>query len=451
MLACLALLLGFIYAGPAAAHSPTVVIEMTSEGFVPREVTVDTETIINFVNKDTVDRWPASNVHPTHDLYPEFDPQHPIPPGDLWIFRPKRAGEFKYHDHLLPHKRGTLTVIPEESPSPSTSPAEQSSPSFLRRLLLRLNAFFERVFKTGRELLERGTPPLEAAAFAGLSETEQHAYLASLKEEQGPAAAWSYVKSAYTDTSGAALGGRAHDLAHFTGEMIFQDRGLNGLALCDATFAFGCYHGFTEAAFAESLDPLLDIARSCETVGAPGSGPWASCIHGIGHGVATFFDAVELANALATCDRLGPGALYCHDGVFMEFSFSAPPSFYSGADPLAPCTTVAEQYRPACARNQPSVLQHRLGLSREAAAAACSEAASNIAESCIDAIGFAIAQESQGDPEIIIARCREIKNPPLEARCVSAAAGELVFQNIPNWQAGSAVACDSLLPDFRTA
>src|SRR5947207_2542475 len=82
------------------AHSEIKVIEMTKEGFEPQSVTVDENQTIIFYNRDTVSRYPASNPHPTHDLYPEFDPKKPILPGDSWPFRPKKIGTWKYHDHL---------------------------------------------------------------------------------------------------------------------------------------------------------------------------------------------------------------------------------------------------------------------------------------------------------------------------------------------------------------
>ena len=451
----------------AFAHSPTVIIEMTPEGFTPREVAVDAETIINFVNKDTVDRWPASNVHPTHDIYPEFDPKRPIPSGDFWIFKPKRAGTFKYHDHLLPHQRGTLSVTPEEGAPPSASvqpdedpAAQEKRPSFFSRLGSNLKSSYARAAALLRNLFRRNESvseeqsaekPLGPAVFIKLSEQEQYQHLLALNDGQGPAAAWEYVKGAYTNNSGAALGGRAHDLAHFTGELIFKNKGLTGLSLCDTTFAFGCYHGFTETAFADSLRPLKEVARACESLGQQGTGPWASCIHGIGHGVATYFDAVELTEALTACDRLPAGAAYCYDGVFMEFSFSAPPSFYASAEPLAPCTKIAEMYQQACARNQPHVMQQRFNLSRAAIASVCANAPAGITDPCIDSLGFAIANESQGDATVITTGCRELPNQLLAARCVSAAAGELVFQNFPNWQTAAPAACASLDPTFRAS
>ena len=74
------LLIFFLLPSQTFAHSTTQVIEMTSNGFEPQKITIDKNSSIIFINKDKVARWPASNVHPTHEIYPEFDPHgDPIP------------------------------------------------------------------------------------------------------------------------------------------------------------------------------------------------------------------------------------------------------------------------------------------------------------------------------------------------------------------------------------
>src|SRR3989344_2095750 len=99
---------------PALAHSEVAVIEMVPDGFIPSEITIDVNSSVIFINKDNQARWPASNVHPTHDLYPEFDPRKNVNPGESWAFKPTKAGEWKFHDHNFPHMRGVLTVVNEE-------------------------------------------------------------------------------------------------------------------------------------------------------------------------------------------------------------------------------------------------------------------------------------------------------------------------------------------------
>lgn len=436
---------------------------MTADGFSPQEMTVHVGGTINFANKDTVPRWPASNLHPTHELYPEFDPTQAIEPGNFWIFKATRIGTWKYHDHLYPHRRGTIIVVPEDSeqqivsndtPTPQQAPLTTQPTTETQSLLHRIVATIQNLFAIIQQRFSQqydsasqiaGTTDIRA-----LPEKEQYNYLQQLAEQAGVDSAWHAVKTAYTNEAGASRGGRAHDAAHFVGSLIYKDKGIDGLTICDASFAFGCFHGFTEAAFVENLTPLVPVAAACETIGPQMSGPWASCIHGIGHGVATFFNASDLTAALAECDKLEAASPYCHDGVLMEFSLSAPDSFYQQENPLFPCTKLSPRYQQACARNQPQVMQRRFHMDLPAIASACLTAPAAITDPCIDAIGFAIAHESQGNPHAILARCGQLPSLLTHAKCVTAGAGELVFQNFPNWQAAAPTACNMLPPDFQT-
>lgn len=436
-----------------AAHETITIITITDAGFAPSEATVDTQAVVNFVNQDATAHWPASDPHPIHDQYPAFDPTHAIEPGNFWMFRPTQPGTWKYHDHLFPHRRGVLRVVPDNDDGRVAG--ETAAPPAARGWIHEVWDRFARMLHTAKTRIWK-TPALKhrtlsAADFRALPEREQYAHVDNVVKAQGLAATWTYVKDAYTSDAGASLGGRAHDLAHFLGGRIFKERGLAGLTLCDTTFAFGCYHGFAEAAFTGSLDRLPELASACEALGRKESGPWASCIHGIGHGVSTYYASNDLSAALGACDALAQGATFCHDGVFMEMSFSASPRFYRRDDVLYPCTAVEPRYQQACARNQPHVMQRLLGLDRQAVAAACATQPPAIADPCIDALGFAATNESQGNAEKIVAACENLPTPLLSAKCTTAAAGELVFQNFPNWRIVTRVVCDSLPPEFRPA
>lgn len=90
--------------------SPQHVISMTREGFGPSEIEIRRGDIVQWVNNDSVDHWPASDLHPTHGIYPEFDPQQPIPPGASWSFKFEKSGTWRMHDHLKPLWRGLVHV-----------------------------------------------------------------------------------------------------------------------------------------------------------------------------------------------------------------------------------------------------------------------------------------------------------------------------------------------------
>lgn len=101
--------------GPAASTNsasitPSVLVHMPTSGFNPETLTVKQGTKVCFQNDDSEARWPASNIHPTHEIYSEFDPKAPVRSGDTWCFTFTKAGIWKFHDHLLPEFVGTINV-----------------------------------------------------------------------------------------------------------------------------------------------------------------------------------------------------------------------------------------------------------------------------------------------------------------------------------------------------
>lgn len=85
-------------------------IEMTANGFNPAQITVPVGTTVKFVNNDETERWPASGVHPTHQLCPGFDSLKPMAPGESYEFTFKEAKICPMHDHLNPVLKGVIKV-----------------------------------------------------------------------------------------------------------------------------------------------------------------------------------------------------------------------------------------------------------------------------------------------------------------------------------------------------
>ena len=94
------------------ANTPTdaKVITLTKDGFVPSTVTLHVGDTITFNTTTGTMFWPASNLHPSHLVYPEFDPKGPVQPDSSWSFTFTKPGEWKFHDHLAPYYTGVITV-----------------------------------------------------------------------------------------------------------------------------------------------------------------------------------------------------------------------------------------------------------------------------------------------------------------------------------------------------
>ena len=108
----------------AYAETQAYVIEITSSGFNPSPLTVKQGTTVTWVNKNTVEHWPASAKHPTHTVYPGsdiqkcgmaeesniFDACRGLKQNEGWTFTFNEKGEWAYHDHLDISKFGKIIV-----------------------------------------------------------------------------------------------------------------------------------------------------------------------------------------------------------------------------------------------------------------------------------------------------------------------------------------------------
>lgn len=91
-----------------AEHTEVI---MNTDGFSPASVSLMAGDTVCWMNEHAGEaRWPASNDHPTHEEYAEFDPQTPVRDGNHWCFTFSKPGSWVYHDHLFPEFRGTVVV-----------------------------------------------------------------------------------------------------------------------------------------------------------------------------------------------------------------------------------------------------------------------------------------------------------------------------------------------------
>ncbi|HIH17997.1 MAG TPA: hypothetical protein HA250_01250 [Nanoarchaeota archaeon] len=111
----------------AGTSSAKYTIEITSAGFSPNTLKVKIGDSVTFINKDSAKHWPASDVHPTHTLYPGtnigtcfsgteaekakmFDSCRALEQGESWSFTFNEKGKWGYHDHRAETLVGTIEV-----------------------------------------------------------------------------------------------------------------------------------------------------------------------------------------------------------------------------------------------------------------------------------------------------------------------------------------------------
>lgn len=85
-------------------------IELREEGFFPSALTIRKGDSVRFTTSRGKEFWPASDLHPSHEVYPEFDPRKPVKPDSSWTFQFEKTGTWHFHDHLAPLFRGVITV-----------------------------------------------------------------------------------------------------------------------------------------------------------------------------------------------------------------------------------------------------------------------------------------------------------------------------------------------------
>lgn len=168
----------------------------------------------------------------------------------------------------------------------------------------------------------------------------------------GPEAAYAEFKAAYAERHFSDQ----HIAIHVMGGLLYETMGITGLAVCDDTFAFGCYHSFFASAIGRGGTGIVaDLDREC--VGRLGRGE-TGCQHGIGHGLVEHLGSSHLAEALELCGTTTTihYLLGCTSGVFMEYN--TPIVIGATASqtlreldrdaPTAPCPSLAERFRPSC-------------------------------------------------------------------------------------------------------
>lgn len=103
---------------PAAQPIQENIVIYANDGYSPEILRVKSDTTVTFKNESSAPMWPASDVCPTHRLYPTtggcigstFDACREIAPGDSWQFKFDIVGTWKYHNHLNPEQIGTIII-----------------------------------------------------------------------------------------------------------------------------------------------------------------------------------------------------------------------------------------------------------------------------------------------------------------------------------------------------
>ena len=339
----------FVYSKIHTKSIPTFeggeyVVELREEGFYPKEITIGKGDTIQFTTIRTKLFWPASNLHPSHTIYPEFDPNEPIDPNNSWSFQFDRVGEWRYHDHLAPYYTGTIIVLDKEQ------------------------------FIGNNSASSEGWEKLILSTF----------------EDKGLDASFDVLSSVYNKEP--SFSAYCHDITHRIGEatyFLFAKNEDFTVTPKTAYCSYGFYHGFMGSLLSGTGD-LKKTKEFCEYVDKQlaDKAPDATlqCYHGIGHGATDITVASDRSMWGNERKMVGPALKICEETASTQAQMSrcatgvynAIAVFYitnqyqlsmNKDDPLGFCREQPEKYKAECYLSMNTALLTFTGLNFSKAAA----------------------------------------------------------------------------------
>ncbi len=155
-----------------------------------------------------------------------------------------------------------------------------------------------------------------------------------------------------------------HLLGHVVGDMLYKQKGLNGIKDCTQDFRNACSHSVVIGYLQEHGEGSLpEIVKTCHE--APGGrGAYTMCFHGLGHGILAF-TGYNFEKAIQMCKKTGSPEFHdreyieCAGGASMELMAgvhdrqvweSQKPKYFKDSDPLFPCdgSFVPDEVKPIC-------------------------------------------------------------------------------------------------------
>ena len=320
-----------------SAHHATHRIDLTEQGFVPQNITISQGDTIIFSTTRGKQFWPASDLHPTHEIYPEFDPKEPILPEASWTFRFDRAGQWNFHDHLDPYFRGTVRVV-----DGGLAAAGGNNPALPDHSCAEYADTGERAWCWQRRIQEKLRDNNLDGAFQTLDD---------------------FVKQNPSDL------GSCHGLTHEIGKqayLLFNQQKDFALSPKTSYCGYGFYHGFMET-LVHTSNNMAQARAFCDYADkklkyfiADAGG---ACFHGIGHGSvddtpnpALWGDARAIVKpALDLCERVssdGSQLFRCASGAFNALEILVDENTYNLSankeDPFWICREQPEKYKRSC-------------------------------------------------------------------------------------------------------
>lgn len=418
------MLFGAVLYGPTLASGNegiTYTIRMSEAGYEPANITIRVGDTVGFANVGLYGRWPASNIHPTHSVYPGthidkchtsdgvgmFDACTEMMPGETFYFTFHEPGNWRYHDHITPDFNGVIVVEGEK---------EVVEKSFWKRFVEFLSNKWAELVQM-REVSELANTT-SVQDWNIVETVENKTELELLLRTFGAEA----VMSRLLEETGGGTVIDCHNQAHEVGRIAYLVYGAEVFETGDESCHSGFYHGAMESFISDTgtTNIATNIEQLCDVFGTRFG--LFECLHGVGHGVLAYED-YDLLRALDVCGELSTefAQTSCYGGVFMENvvvgqGLGSTPghttSWLRYDDPHYPCNVLdansvrAEQ----CYLMQTSWMLQLANHDFETVAPMCEDAPANLRSTCYISFGRDAAGHSLREPAAILEKCAYIES-----------------------------------------
>lgn len=302
-------------------------IVLKNDGFHPKNLVIKEGDTVVFSTENDKPFWPASNVHPTHTAYPDFDPKKPVAQNETWQFTFPKAGTYGFHDHIVSTFDGEIIV-------------EKSDGS---RVVVDCT-------------VEKTAQCWEKLIFDTL-------------DHEGVEAAFNKILS--LSENEPLFQNDCHGLSHLIGERAYKlyvAKDNFEITPATALCGYGFYHGFMETMLLTTGN-IEEAREFCEfadkKLAGQASDASTACYHGTGHGAIDGSDPTAwgdidamMAPGFKLCDMLAQNTLQlylCDTGVFNAIEIlSMDPKYgitFLQKDPFSMCNKQPVERREGCYSN----------------------------------------------------------------------------------------------------
>jgi len=191
-------------------------------------------------------------------------------------------------------------------------------------------------------------PELSYLSNTNMPFSELSDYFKSLAKNRGGVYAFEILKKAKLPNNIDL-----HLLGHGIGDILYKEKGIDGIKFCTQDFRNACSHTIVIGAFIEYGEKVIPkIKKICHE--APGGrGAYTMCFHGFGHGVLAYA-GYDLDRAVKLCKKVGSEEfanreyVECAGGTIMEMMsgvhdretwLKQVKKYMPQNNPLAPCNT----------------------------------------------------------------------------------------------------------------